>query len=69
VIRSAYRELWCDDESETKMWLGNCLCLSKGEKDKDDREAVEKWLLAKEGDEEIVKKDGANGRWAICRAK
>lgn len=65
VMRSAYRELWCHEGSETTAWLGRCLCLEEG----DGRMPVDRWLEVKEKEGQVKKKEGLEGRWTVCRVK
>jgi hypothetical protein len=41
------------------------LASSSEEGDGDD--VVEQWLKSKEKDSEVRKKEGANGRWVVCK--
>jgi hypothetical protein len=63
ILRSAYRELWCHEGSETRMWLHRCLSLDGEEYD------AESWLKGREEEGHIKSKEGADGRWIVCRIK
>jgi hypothetical protein len=70
VIRSAYRELGCDPESEaTRNWLARSLALSStiptGK-----YISVDEWLENKRRDGQVRKKDGGSeGKWIICKVR
>ena len=69
VIRSAYRELSCDQNSrETKTWLKRALNLASIGAENDDSR-LEVWLGDKASAGHVRRKEGSEGRWIICKAR
>ena len=71
VIRSAYRELHCVPPpvdvpvvaASTSEWLARSLALHPAEAMK----AVDIWLEQKCAEGEVRRKEGAEGRWIVCK--
>ncbi|KJA24027.1 hypothetical protein HYPSUDRAFT_53937 [Hypholoma sublateritium FD-334 SS-4] len=69
VIRSAYRELSCDQTSrETKSWLKRTLNLASIDAENDDL-CLEIWLGDKASAGQVRRKEGIEGRWIICKSR
>lgn len=69
VIRSAYRELSCDQASrETKSWLKRTLNLASIGVENDDS-CLEIWLGDKASAGQVRRKEGIEGRWIICKSR
>ncbi|KAF8964171.1 hypothetical protein BDZ97DRAFT_1660629 [Flammula alnicola] len=69
VIRSAYRELSCDQASvETKTWLTRSLCLESAVADSQNCD-VETWLERMAPLGHVRRKEGIEGRWIVCKAR
>ncbi|PPQ68118.1 hypothetical protein CVT26_005739 [Gymnopilus dilepis] len=82
IIRSAYRELSCDQASGgTRTWLARSLCLEpiflsgksrelRGrEEGEADRVDVETWLEARVTAGHVRRKEGVEGRWIVCKVR
>ena len=67
IVRSAYRD-FALPQHDTATWLSNVLLLEV-EKEKQeahrDSDRVKVWFTSRENLGEVVKKDGADGRWAV----
>ncbi|PPQ85178.1 hypothetical protein CVT25_004185 [Psilocybe cyanescens] len=69
TIRSAYRELSCDSiSSETQAWLSRSLCLDSL-LDPSFSDDAEKWLIDRTPAGHVRRKEGAEGKWIICKVR
>lgn len=69
VLRSAYRELWCDQAfAGTKTWLRRTLTLESVIPD-NTKLSIETWLEEKESLGDVRRKDGTEARWIVCKAR
>ncbi|KAJ3986838.1 hypothetical protein F5890DRAFT_1551900 [Lentinula detonsa] len=64
IIRSSYRELSCNAESETREWLIRSLALDASPQDSC---SLDTWLAEKRVAGHIRPKEGIDGRWIIHR--
>ncbi|KAF8882028.1 hypothetical protein CPB84DRAFT_1791185 [Gymnopilus junonius] len=80
IIRSAYRELSCDQSTVgmgTKAWLARSLCLEpvlhlSGSRESPSAEVdvdVESWLEARVPVGHVRRKEGVEGRWIVCKVR
>lgn len=70
VIRSAYRELACHPGSgDTQDWLERSLALSSIIPAACESTALHEWLEKKSREGQVKQKDGAEGRWIICKVR
>ncbi|KAF8645222.1 hypothetical protein AX16_008049 [Volvariella volvacea WC 439] len=69
IIRSAYRELSCNDESaDTRTWLTRSLYLDSVASDQSST-ALDQWLDQHSELGHVRKKEGVEGRWVICKVR
>ncbi|KDR82449.1 hypothetical protein GALMADRAFT_220457 [Galerina marginata CBS 339.88] len=69
VVRSAYRELSCDQASaETKSWLSRTMCL-ESVLDHELSVEAEHWLVSKVSAGHVRRKEGVEGRWIVCKVR
>ncbi|KAK0487588.1 hypothetical protein IW261DRAFT_1448739 [Armillaria novae-zelandiae] len=66
VLRSAYRELSCNSESETRAWLTRTLVLHPVTSPKAVAD-LDGWLESESLLGHIRRKDGVDGRWIVCK--
>ncbi|KAJ3828173.1 hypothetical protein EV361DRAFT_384627 [Lentinula raphanica] len=64
IIRTSYRELACNTESETRNWLTRSLSLDVRTEDSC---TLDTWLEEKRVAGHIRPKEGVDGRWIVCR--
>ncbi|KAJ6611431.1 hypothetical protein B0H10DRAFT_1809488 [Mycena sp. CBHHK59/15] len=67
VMRAAYRELWCQSDSDTQDWLVCSLGLRSGIPGGHDID-LDEWLERESGLGHVRKKEGVDGRWILCRS-
>ncbi|OJA11457.1 hypothetical protein AZE42_08344 [Rhizopogon vesiculosus] len=66
VLRSAYRELSASDES--RAWLIKCLLLSSEQASTSDL-SFEEWMDGRCQEGHLRPKEGAKGRWIVCKVR
>ncbi|GJE88487.1 hypothetical protein PsYK624_045700 [Phanerochaete sordida] len=78
ILRSAYRELSCPKPTDapastfTRDWLLRCLLLRRvapNDDKKSDEQLLDDWLTERVSRAELRPKDGAEGRWIVCKLK
>ncbi|KAK0504144.1 hypothetical protein EDD18DRAFT_1132223 [Armillaria luteobubalina] len=68
VLRSAYRELSCHSESETRAWLTRTLVLHPAASPKAVAD-LDGWLESESLLGHVRRKDGVDGRWIVCKVR
>lgn len=68
VLRSAYRELSCHSESETRAWLTRTLVLHPVASPKAVAD-LDGWLESESLLGHVRRKDGVDGRWIVCKVR
>jgi hypothetical protein len=66
VLRSAYRELSASEETQT--WMTKCLLLST-EQTSASNLSLEEWMNERCRDGHLRPKEGAVGRWIVCKVR
>lgn len=68
VLRSAYRELSCHSESETRAWLTRTLVLHPVASPKAVAD-LDGWLESESLLGHVRRKNGVDGRWIVCKVR
>ncbi|PFH49947.1 hypothetical protein AMATHDRAFT_146437 [Amanita thiersii Skay4041] len=68
VMRSAYRELACQSESQTRSWLERSLCLQSNLSSQSTM-ALDDWLQQQSELGTVRPKEGVEGRWIVCKIR
>lgn len=68
VLRSAYRELSCHSESETRAWLTRTLVLHPVASPKAVAD-LDSWLESESALGHVCRKEGIAGRWIVCKVR
>ncbi|KAK0201937.1 hypothetical protein DFS33DRAFT_1489766 [Desarmillaria ectypa] len=69
VLRSAYRELSCHAESETRAWLTRTLVLHPVASRKAAVADLDDWLESESLLGNVRRKEGIDGRWIVCKVR
>jgi len=69
ILRTAYRELWCQPEYDTSQWLEKTLALNLRSADGTRDPNVGTWLERREKDGDVRKKEGTDNRWILVKPK
>ncbi|KAF8827818.1 hypothetical protein HHX47_DHR4000719 [Lentinula edodes] len=67
IIRSSYRELSCNANSETRDWLNRSLSLTVAHSEDTCDSSLDVWLKEKSAAGHIRSKEGVEGRWVFCK--
>ncbi|KAG7088118.1 hypothetical protein E1B28_012143 [Marasmius oreades] len=68
ILRSAYRELSCHEESGTRPWLVRSLALGNIDAEQSDK-GLDEWLEEKSGLGDAHRKEGVQHRWVLVRVR
>ena len=68
VIRASYREFSCTEGSGTQDWLARSLCLRPLVQHEVEHD-VQMWLKQQDLLGYVRKKEGADGRWIVCKVR
>ncbi|KAL0565097.1 hypothetical protein V5O48_016936 [Marasmius crinis-equi] len=71
ILRSAYRELACHEESGTRGWLVRSLALqgSSSEDEASESALVDEWLEQKSTLGHVQRKEGVHQRWLVAKVR